>query len=194
MKKTSLLLFMAMVIGLKAQDNHPVKNYISLELDPAPFILGGYSFSVKFSPKKWNYCSLMASAYSSNFPDKMMSKENYDKGFRDLKLETSYALFADYFIRPDRQGWHFGASTFFYSKSVGMDDSAERTAFKSIYPNLRIGYMYKPFKSSGFYINPWLNFGKELVTSGSTALNGVNYGMSNCSYVLALHLGYQLSF
>lgn len=194
MKKTSLILLMAIGIGLRAQDTQPAKNYLSLELDPAPFILGGYSFSLKFSPAKLNHYSFMASVYSSDFPDKMMSKENYEKGFRDVKLETSYALFADYFIRPDRQGWHFGASTFFYSKSVGVEENAERTAFNSIYPNVRVGYMYKPFKRSGFYINPWLNFGKEMVVAGSTEVNGMNYVMNNCSYVLALHVGYQHTF
>src|SRR6185503_19201679 len=77
------------------------KNYLSIEIDPAPFILGGYSFSLKYSPAKLNHVTVMGSVYCSAFPDKMMSKPNREKGFRNLKIKTSYAIFTDYFLKSD---------------------------------------------------------------------------------------------
>lgn len=117
MKTLHLILLLCICLETNAQNasisNRP-KNYISIELDPAPFVLGGYSFSLKFSPQTLDHFTFMGSIYSSNFPDAMMSKSNYDRGFRELKINTSYALFADYFIRNNRSGFHFGPSVFFF--------------------------------------------------------------------------------
>lgn len=185
------MLLIACGQNAQAQQN---KSAVSLETDPAPFILGGYSFSVKFSPGKLNHVAVTGSVYSSRFPDKMMDKSNYEKGFRDLKIETSYALFADYFIRPDRTGFHAGPSAFWYSKSVGTNRDAGRINFRSIYPNARIGYVYRPFKKAGLYVDPWVNFGKEFVMKGNKTTDGVEYTTNRFSYILAIHIGYQFRF
>ncbi len=170
------------------------KNYLSIEIDPAPFILGGYSFSLKYSPEKLNHVAFMGSVYSSKFPDKMMSEANYENGFRDLKINTSYAFFADYFIKPDRSSFHFGPSVFLYSKSVGSTSSSDKANFKSLYPNIRVGYVYRPFKDNGFYINPWFNFGKEIVLDNNNSIEGKEFLMSKTTYVIAIHFGYQITF
>ena len=167
---------------------------ISIEVDPAPFILGGYSVSLKYSPQTMRHLTVMGSVYSSALPDKMMDKSNYEKGFRDLKIETSYALFADYFMKPNRTGFHAGPSVFFYSKSVESHPDARRQNFHSIYPNVRIGYVYKPFKKCGLYFNPWFNMGKELVTKRDNVAQGEIFIPGRFSYILALHVGYQVRF
>src|SRR5688500_9604964 len=98
MKTFQTIILVLICLNLYGQSEDKViqtKDYLAIEIDPAPFILGGYSFSVKFSPKKNTHISYMASIYSSNFPDKMMSQENFNKGLRDLKIKTSYAVFAD---------------------------------------------------------------------------------------------------
>lgn len=197
MKKIMILALTAFYMNATAQtnaSNSGSKNQLSLEVDPAPFILGGYSFSLKFSPQKLEHFSLMASVYSSEFPDKMMGKENYENGFRDLKIETSYALFTDYYLKGNQTGFHFGPSVFLYSKSVGEDESIQRTNFKSIYPNIRIGYLYKPFRNSGFYLNPWFNFGKEIMLDENNSIDEKEYKPDDFSYIFAIHLGYSVSF
>lgn len=166
-------------------------NYISVEVDPAPFILGGYSFSLKYSPAKFRHFSLMGSVYRSDFPDKMMSEENYENGFRNLKIKTSYAIFTDYFLRENRTGFYFGPSVFFYNKSVESNTTTEVVNFESVYPNLRVGYVLKPFKNSGFYINPWVNFGKEIITNKNEFFNQNDFVSEDFSYIVAIHLGYR---
>jgi hypothetical protein len=136
----------------------------------------------------------MGSVYSSKLPDNLLSKENYDNGFRDVELKTSYALFADYFLKANRTGFHFGPSAFLYNKTVGMEESAEEMNFKSVYPNIRVGYLFHPFSGSGFYLNPWVNFGKEFIIDGDKSVNGVQYSTSGLSYIVAIHLGYRVTF
>lgn len=197
MKTIQIILPILFALNVNAQNDTTVldsKNYLSIELDPAPFLLGGYSVSLKWSPEHTNHFSVMGSLFGSKFPDKMMSKTNYNNGFRDLTIKNSYALFIDYFLKDDRTGLHFGPSVFLYSRSVGLPDNIERTNFKSIYPNLRVGYVYKPFKRSGFYLNPWVNFGKEIVLTNNDFLNKVEYSITGFSYILAVHLGYKVSF
>ena len=179
--------------GIHAQ-TQPNRSAISIEADPAPFILGGYSVSLKFSPRTIRHFTVMGSVYSSALPDNMIGKSNSDKGFRDLKIETSYALFTDYFISSKRTGFHAGPSVFFYSKSVGNNLEAGRQSFRSIYPNLRIGYLYKPFKKSGLYLDPWFNIGKELVTNRNNVPQGEIFISDKFSYILAIHVGYQFLF
>lgn len=197
MKNLIMILLAFACIKANAQQNLTTghsKNYLSIELDPAPFILGGYSFSLKYSPEKLKHFTFMGSVYSSAFPDQMMSKTNYDNGFRNLKINTSYAFFTDYFIRDDRSGFHFGPSVFLYSKSVGTTSSSDITTLNSIYPNMRVGYVYKPFKNNGFYINPWLNIGKEFVLDNNNVIDGQKFSIDKMSYVIAIHLGYQVFF
>lgn len=197
MKTLNIILLLIICFNANAQNDSTIsrsKNYLSIELDPAPFILGGYSFSMKYSPRKLTHFTFIGSVYSSKFPDKMMSKPNFEKGFRNMKLNTSYAFFADYFIRHDRRGFHFGPSAFLYSKSVGSNSSADVANFKSIYPNIRLGYMYKPFKKSGFYINPWFNLGKEFALDNNNSIEGNEFSSNAISYIIAIHFGYQITF
>jgi len=197
MKKLIIIILLATSFTSHAQtgtQSEGRKNYLSVEVDPAPFILGGYSFSLKYSPAKFRHLSIMGSVYSSHFPDKMISKPNYEKGFRDLKIETSFAFFADYYLKSNNTGLHFGPSVFYYSRTAQLENSGDRAAFKSIYPNVRIGYVFKPFKKAGFYINPWINVGKEMGLGKRNHLSGAEYTFSKISYVPAIHLGYKTEF
>ena len=197
MKNLFLLLFLFICVESIAHNdstNYTSKNYLSIELDPAPFILGGYSFSLKFSPRKLTHFTFMGSVYSSKFPDRMMDKNNSENGFTTMNINTSYAFFTDYFIKSNRSGFHFGPSVFLYSKSVESNYSNEVLDFNSIYPNMRLGYVYRPFKKSGFYINPWINLGKEFILDDDNSIEGKKYTAKSISYVAALHLGYQITF
>ncbi len=197
MKKILIALFTIACFNARAKEDSLIsatKNYISVEIDPTPFIFGGYSFSLKYSPAANSHLSFMGSVYSSELPDNLLSKENYDNGFRDVKLNTCYAFFADYFLRSNRTGFHFGPSAFYYSKTIGMEETNSKMNFKSIYPNVRVGYLFHPFCGKGFYLNPWVNFGKEIIVDGDESLSGINYSTKGMSYIVAIHLGYRVTF
>jgi hypothetical protein len=203
MKTLQIILLLLISASANAQSAKPTcrmndttscysKNYWSVEVDPAPFILGGYSFSLKYSSDRFKHLTFMGSVYRSEFPDNMMSNKNYENGFRNLKINTSTAFFADYFIKSNRTGFHFGPSVFYYCKSVGSNSTDEVANFKSVYPNIRAGYVFKPFKNNGFYINPWFNVGKEFVIGNNNSIDNTEFVPDKISYIVAIHLGYQL--
>ena len=193
MKNLTLILLLVMVLQTQAQQPPvPVPSRsLAPELDPAPFILGGYSLSIKYAPAGSTHFTYMASVYSSRFPDKMMSEENSEKGYSDLKLETSYAFFADYYLSKEKTGFHFGPSVFLYNKSF-RSEQKELFKFQSIYPNIRIGYLFKPFRNCGFYINPWINGGKEILLKEDRS--NAAWILPAYSYIAAIHAGYRINF
>lgn len=195
MKNHLLSLFASLLfLQMHAQNDSAAKHLLALEIDPAPFILNGYSFSVKYGNPDLPHLTFMGSVYGSGFPDKMMTTVNREKGWTDQKFETSFAAFTDYFIRKNKTGFHFGPSLFLYRKSIGMTGSSERIRFSSLYPNLRIGYVCQPFKKLDLYLNPWINFGKEWISSGKTNLGETSFTIPRFQYIIALHLGYYIRF
>lgn len=64
--------------GLHAQTQQN-RSTISMEADPAPFILGGYSVSLKFSPRTCSHFTIMGSVYNSGLSDKIVRKSNYER-------------------------------------------------------------------------------------------------------------------
>ncbi len=168
------------------------KHQLSIELDPAPYILGGYSVSLKYSSANNPKIAYMASVYQSDFPDGMMIKNNKDKGWTDMKLKTSYAVFVEFYLNEKRKGFYFGPSLFWYNKSVELETINHRTKFSSIYPNIRAGYVWYPFKKIGLYLNPWLNIGSEINLDNKNQLNGIEFEPNKFSYIVALHIGYSL--
>jgi len=190
-----ILITLAIVIGIPAVAQETVKtSNISLEIDPAPFILGGYSFSIKYSPKEFPKTAFMASVYGSDLPDAMMSKQNKEKGWSNLRLETSYAIFAEFYLKNNRRGFYFGPSVFLYRKSVQLNSANERTKFKSLYPNLRAGYIWYPFKKVNVYLNPWVNIGSEINIDTKNRFGEVHYEANKLNYIAALHIGYSLDW
>lgn len=185
---TIILLVTAGVISAQSTSNR----FISLELDPAPFILKGYSFSLKFGSKKCPKSSIMASVYASDFPDGMMKKTNRDNGWTNMKYKPSYALFAEFYLNENRKSWYWGPSVFYYNKEVSHESSTTAVSFTSVYPNVRVGYVWAPFKKSGLYLNPWFNIGSEIGLDNNNKLNGQTFELNTLQYIMALHVGYRI--
>jgi hypothetical protein len=93
----------------------------------------------------------MASIYQSDFPNGMMAEANKEKGWTDMKIETSYAAFVEFYLNQERKGFYFGPSVFLYNKSVELETTASRAEFSTIYPNIRVGYIWYPFKKLDLY-------------------------------------------
>jgi hypothetical protein len=163
----------------------------SIEVDPAPYLLNGYSVSLKYSPKKLPKTAFMASVYQSNFPNSMMSEENKSKGWTNLKIKTSYAIFAEFYLNAERKGFYFGPSVFWYNKNVTLQQAQTNTTFQTVYPNVRTGYVWYPFKKLNFYLNPWLNIGSEISIDDKNQIEGIEFKPNSFNYIIALHLGYR---
>lgn len=195
MKKLIIInLLVLFMIKLSFAQEGDKNRFISLEIDPAPFILNGYSFSLKYNPKFLNNTTIMGSIYSSDLPDALINKTNKDNGWAELELKTSYAIFVDYHFSDNFRGFHIGPSLFYYNKSVKLTDINEIIKFSTIYPNVRFGYTWFPFENINFYLNPWVNIGSEINIDSKNQFNGIEYNADSFSYILALHLGYRFEF
>lgn len=190
MKKIAIIFF-SYFFTLNIFGQKEASTQWAIELDPAPFLLNGYSISVKYSPKFWPRTSFMTSVYKSNFPNAMMNDVNKQNGFIEMKIERSYAAFAEFYFKKTRKGFYAGPSFFYYNKSVGMKNTNERTQFKTIYPNVRLGYVWYPFKKVNLYINPWFNIGSEYRMDSNT-LNGIEFKPNKPNFIFAVHLGYSI--
>ncbi len=180
------------ILSLPLMGQTETKHQFSIELDPAPYILGGYSVSLKYSSENNPKIAYMVSIYQSDFPDGMMTKTNKNKGWTDMKIETSYATFVEFYLNEERKGFYFGPSVFWYNKSVALETINIRTEFSSIYPNIRAGYVWYPFKKLDLYINPWLTIGSEINLDKKNQLNGIEFEPNKFNYIVALHIGYSL--
>jgi len=167
---------------------------ISLEIDPAPFVLGGYSYSFRYSNKHLPHWSIMASVFAADFPDGMLSKTNRNNGWKDVRFSCSKALFVDYHFKANGKGLFVGPSVFTYNSQAGNTSTGKTSSFKTVYPNLRVGYTWFPFKKTNLYVVPWLNMGKEFMVNHTDAAAGPRYQADNFKYILALHIGYKYSF
>ncbi|MGC9352948.1 MAG: hypothetical protein ACP5D9_03860 [Mariniphaga sp.] len=190
-----MLIFSAILFNLSvlAQDTQKTA-YLSVELDPAPFMLKGYSFSLKYGPKKTPKMAFMASVYSSEFPNSMMSTVNKENGWTDLNLEVSYAFFTEFFMKNNKRGFYFGPSVFLYNKSVVLSSVNERIEFTTLYPNIRAGYKWYPFKKIDLYLNPWFNIGSEINIDNNNKLQRIVFEPSKFYYIAAIHLGYSINW
>ena len=167
---------------------------LSLEIDPMPFALGGYSFSVRYADRNLPHWSAMASVFSSDFPDGMLSSTNRDAGWTALHFRASEALFVDYDFSGKGRGFFAGPSVFLYNNEVTYEPTGEVRSFTSIYPNVRVGYTWFPFKKAGFYLSPWVNVGREIITGEQEASEAPEYMMEDAKYIAAIHLGYRCTF
>jgi hypothetical protein len=169
---------------------HAQNHRVGVEIDPAPFILNGYSVSIKYSPAKLPKTSFMGSVYGSDFPDGMMLKQNRDAGWKNMKLRTSYAFFTDFYLKEGQRGLHYGPSVFFYNKSASLGSAGEEISFSTVYPNVRVGYIWYPFKKANLYLNPWFNVGSEINVDQKNHIGNKEFKPNSFNYVVALHVGY----
>ena len=191
MKKTGFFIFSLFLTATIFGQNRE-GTQLAIEIDPAPYILKGYSISLKYSPKQLPKIAFMASIYQSDFPDGMMTKTNKNNGWKDMKIERSYAAFAEYYLNEEKRGFYFGPSVFWYNKSVELEAINNRTKLSTIYPNIRAGYIWYPFKKLDLYLNPWLNIGSEINLDKKNQLNGVEFVPNKLKYIVALHIGYKI--
>jgi len=192
MKHLLTSIFVIFSISLFSQDG--LKHNVSVELDPAAFILKGYSVSLKYIPKSLEKVAFMMSIYKSNFPDAMMKKVNVDKGWTELKFNTSFAAFVEFYLKKKRKGFYFGPSIFLYNKNVKLKTSNKKINFSSIYPNFRIGYIWYPFRGFDLYLTPWLNVGSEISMDDNNVVNDIEFELNSFNYIVALHVGYSMKF
>jgi hypothetical protein len=190
----SLFLVLAIIQTCEAQTTKKKQHTIALEIDPAPFIMEGHSFSVRYSNENLPHWSFTGSTFSGKYPNGLLSKANKNNGWENLEFKCSNAVFADYHINADRKGLFFGPSLFSYKNEIENKNAGNKIRFRTVYPNVRVGYNWFPIKKLDLYLSPWVNVGKEFSIDSRNKYNNLTYQTNNIKYIAALHIGYKYSF
>jgi hypothetical protein len=124
-------------------------------VEPAAWVLHGYSVHVGATPPAAPRLVLSAGAYAFDVPSALVDLGSGNEGEAwDVRLFLGYGVFADYFVGRDvDRGWVVGAQlgAQHYQATLGTDESR----FVSGLVLARAGYEWHPWGYGG-YLFPWV--------------------------------------
>lgn len=133
-----------------------------LETDPATFAFAGYAAHVR-APLADSGLVAGFGTYGLKLPDFVAELDSRNQG-RDfhVEIDKSYGLFLDYHFVGKPEGLFVGiqAALQRHRVTVGGDSAATEVGVLLAMP--RVGYLYHPFRDSGFYLLPWVGVGPTL--------------------------------
>ena len=191
MKKTILTIIFAGI--LKAS---PASAFtFSLETDPMPYFLNGYSVHTQVSFEKLSHWRFGMGGFYMEYPEFMINLEpdNKDKGWNVHMHGMAFAV--EYYLKRQTEGLFMGAAflTGFFEVS-NNNVSNEKINYTSFLPTFRIGYRWLPFKDNGFYILPWFGLGVTASKAPDTQVGSMEYVVNRVTPLVSLHVGYEFNF
>ncbi len=181
MPRTLVLL---LSIGL-ASSTAAASPRFGVESDLFAWASGGYHASAWFGTEQVRVRAINAVFYSPGFtiPD----------GFDRLRNQA-WEFFVDvaWRARGKRfEGAWTGVGVELYYRRVRHADSGAEEDFEALEPALRTGYIWRPFKSAGFYINPWIGVNVRVDGDASVDVDGRIYSAPRIIPLASMKLGWQ---
>ena len=170
----------AIVSRASAGDDHPPPR-ASLEIDLVPYVFRGYSAHVGVVPLP--HVRATIGVYGNHFP--ASSVDNWD-------LKTPWAIVGAIggYWGADARGIGAGLASIVARHELGIFDQTVTSTEWSVGPF--VTYAWFPFDALGFYVRPWGAMLARVSESGSRTVGSNTYDESSVSYVLALHLGWEI--
>jgi len=172
----------------------PTETAVYLESDPSTFLLGGFSAHVRVAPSVWPRWTVGAGAYALDFPRLMvdLAPANRDEGWQ-VRMRLGYGVFVDRTLwsRRGDDGLFSGvqlALQHFRVRNDRLGPAAADSTNWLIMP--RIGYLFRPFDTSGFYLLGWLGVGATGRLSGDTRVGADSYQVLPVIAFAAVHVGW----
>jgi hypothetical protein len=159
---------------------------VHLEIDPQPFILGGYGIQPGI---RYNHLRAALGNFRLEVPD-LITELGGNEGFHQ-ELRHSNALYILYFL-DDRSGFAFGGSLRLLRLSFTRDGSAETAKIWEFGPEAIAGYKWHP-TSKGFYVMPWVAVGVTLHRSDDATVGGETYEPLPINLFATVNIGWELS-
>jgi len=142
----SLFLFTSSLAFSQMPEETKSLNRIGTELDVLPFATGGYYFSAWYGWSK-NQTRIRPVIAKVNVPDFAV-----DKNFQNNKI-FAVALIADYFLKPEFEGFWIGSGFEYWQNSI-ENKSSITADYNAFVFTLGGGYVWKFYED--FYVNPWV--------------------------------------
>lgn len=181
---------------LMAQDYIPIfsqdySSRLSVEIDPATFLLSGYSFHLRYQPMFSEKFLIGAGSYGLDLPDIFvnLNEQNRDQGW-NVRIKSAYSIFAELYFKQANQGWFVGEQIGFQNYKISNANELNGSSrFNNILFMTYLGYSWHPYKGS-FYIKPWAGLGLTDKVDGINKIGSLQYDISPVFLFLTFHVGY----
>lgn len=162
---------------------------VLVETDPVTFAMSGYSAHVRF-PLENSGLVLGAGLYGMRLPDFVAELHPDNEGQRfHAEIDKSYAGFLDYHFTGRPEGLFAGVQVALQRHRITQGDSpaANEVGVALLMP--RLGYLYRPFSESGFYVLPWVGAGAAVEVYRTNTV-AADYESLPVLAFGSLHVGY----
>ncbi len=159
---------------------------LSLEVDPQPFILGGYGIQPGV---RFGHLRFALGNFRLEVPD-VITELGGNDGFHQ-ELRHSNSLYVLYFLE-DRTGFAFGGSLRLLRLSTTFDGEPDTAKTWEIGPEAIAGYKWHPTRH-GFYVMPWVALGVTLYRSDDATVGTHTYDPMPVNLFATVNLGWEVS-
>ncbi len=158
---------------------------VHLEIDPQPFILGGYGVQPGL---RYHHLRAALGNFRLDVPD-VITELGGNEGFHQ-QLRHSNALYILYFL-DDRSGFAFGGSLRLLRLTFTRDGETAAAKIWEFGPEAIAGYKWHP-TSHGFYVMPWVAAGVTLHRNRDAVVAGQTYDPLPVNLFATVNIGWEL--
>lgn len=171
MKNVIMFMVFFLVVGnIFAQESTNESTNVTIEVDPIPIALGGFSAHFGLAHKKSKHMVYGISlAYGIKMPDAIinLNNKNKDQGW-NVRINQGMGLWMNYHFKEPLNGWFAGLQVFTQELELQNDDfPGESDRTNTLNTTLQFGYIWYPFKNTGLFLRPWAGLGYQTVIDGS---------------------------
>lgn len=191
---TLALLFAAPIAHAEpgeATTSAPAKTHLDIESSPISFtLMRGAELGVGARlPGAASHWRVRAFIDYEHIPQMFVDMDDRNTGWK--VHDTFGSLVVDYFLRPSGGGVHFNASAAVSRVTLTAPMSGNSTNATQVATRLGVSYQWFPFKSNGFYVEPWL-FAIVFPFHGTDMVGAETYHEPSVVPAGQLQIGYEL--
>ncbi len=149
---------------------------VRVDVEPAAYVLRGYSIHLASTLPQWPRVSVGATLYGFDVPGLLVGLGHNQSDAWDVRLRIGYGVFADAFLDPSRRdGWLVGAQLGLQQyRARGPAPATSEAIFTDAIILLRAGYEWHPLaRHAGAYLMPWVGAAYTRTVSGDPGLYDV---------------------
>jgi hypothetical protein len=186
----SALIALVLLIAADVAAEEPHR--LHAEVDPLPFILGGYGGQIGFRAAQAPRLRFAAASFALEVPDAVAQLDSDNDGFH-LRVRPSGALYCLYFLSGTRGGWVAGGSLRYLRIEYTHDDvPGAETDAGELSVEAIAGYKWHPW-DAGFYLQPWLTVARTLARSDDAVVGDHTYQQMFLQLFSTVNLGWEIA-
>ncbi len=188
MLRGSLFALVLLAAGAAAADE---PHRLHAEVDPLPFILGGYGGQIGFRAAQAPRLRFAVASFALDVPDLVAQLDSDNDGFH-IRVRPSGAFYCLYYLTGTRGGWVAGGSLRYLRLEYSHDDVPDaETDIGELSVEAIAGYKWHPW-DAGFYLQPWVTVARALARSDDAVVGDHSYQQMFVQLFATVNLGWEL--